>query len=172
MCLRLSCPLPVIGQLELMWASSANHRSRQLRRRQLVYISRHIAQTTNVVIRGLQSELYLPFGPKDIPRRIPCLGIEMKYIGHIATHRVSTPNMPTKDDSKLTFSLTLLWYFSFFYLQSQHILTVEFCTSWHIFPQTHFSVHEKTATNDELYLADAVIFITLPEKWWQMQLQW
>ena len=123
-------------------------------------------------IRGLQSELYLPFGPKDIPRRIPRLGIEMKYIGHIATHRVSTPNMPTKDDSKLTFSLTLLWYFSFFYLQSQHILTVEFCTSWHIFPQTHFSVHEKTATNDELYLADAVIFITLPEKWWQMQLQW
>ena len=123
-------------------------------------------------IRGLQSELYLPFGPKDIPRRIPCLGIEMKYIGHIATHRVSTPNMPTKDDSKLTFSLTLLWYFSFFYLQSQHILTVEFCTSWHIFPQTHFSVHEKTATNDELYLSDAMIFITLPEKWWQMQLQW
>ena len=50
MCLRLSCPLPVIGQLELMWASSANHRSRQLRRRQLVCISRHIAQTTNVVI--------------------------------------------------------------------------------------------------------------------------
>ena len=48
-CLRLSCPLPVIGQLELMWASSANHRSRQLRRRQLVCISRHIAQTTNVV---------------------------------------------------------------------------------------------------------------------------
>ena len=27
----LSCPLPVIGRLELMWASSANHRSRQLR---------------------------------------------------------------------------------------------------------------------------------------------
>ena len=27
----LSCPLPVIGQLELMSASSANHRSRQLR---------------------------------------------------------------------------------------------------------------------------------------------
>ena len=47
--LRLSCPLPVIGQLELMWASSANHRSRQLRRRQLVCISQHIAQTTNVV---------------------------------------------------------------------------------------------------------------------------
>ena len=45
----LSCPLPVIGQLELIWASSANHRSRQLRRRQLVCISRHIAQTTNVV---------------------------------------------------------------------------------------------------------------------------
>ena len=31
-CVRhLSCPLPVIGQLELLWTRSANHRSLQLR---------------------------------------------------------------------------------------------------------------------------------------------
>ena len=49
----------MIGQLELMWGRSANHRSIQLRRRQSVYISTHIAQTTNVV-EGSFSANYLP----------------------------------------------------------------------------------------------------------------
>ena len=59
----------------------------------------------NCFICGLQSYLYLPFGPKDIPLRIPCFGIEMKYIGHIATHRVSTPNMPVKNNSHWPFHI-------------------------------------------------------------------
>ena len=74
MCLRLSCPLPVIGQLELMWASSANHRSRQLRRRQLVCISRHIAQTTNVVSKVVSHSDTVTAQPA---RPLPYLGLEM-----------------------------------------------------------------------------------------------
>ena len=50
---------------------------------------------------------HLPFGPRDIPASGPVLGMGMKYIGHSATARVSTPNSPGEANSGKTVSVKI-----------------------------------------------------------------